>query len=72
MWAKEFDSSNKNRGYDELEFLIIVKEYVSINSGNANWHKSLSSKQDEVFRGWGQESPDSKNARMEAFFSDMC
>lgn len=46
-WKEEFQKAHKNKGYDEIEFLIIVKGYIIISSGHFNFsvHGNTTSKQ---------------------------
>jgi hypothetical protein len=67
-WEDEYRKSNKNRGYDSKEFLIIVKDFISINSGHFNFCGGATAAQR---RSLGVD-PAAAQAKMDSFFSDMC
>ena len=56
-WSEEFEKSHKNRHYDEIEFLIIVKGYISIHSGYARYCGIPTKKQIKVFVDAGEKNP---------------
>lgn len=65
-WYKEFKKSNKNKKYDEAEFLIIVKGFISINSGHFNFASRATYKQ-KIALGC---DPYEEEIKMDMFFSD--
>jgi len=67
-YREEFAKSNKNRGYDAKEFLIISKKFISINQGHFNFSGNATNKQ----RATLGCDPCSEEGKMDAFFSDMC
>lgn len=69
-WLGQWKASNKNRGYDYKEFLIIVKGYLSINSGYCNYNSRGQISRAQI-RVLGCD-PSYEEFKMDCFFSDMC
>lgn len=66
VWKEEFILSNKNKGYDEAEFLIIVKGFISINSGHFNFSRPATYSQERALGC----NPFCQKIKRDMFFSD--
>jgi hypothetical protein len=65
-WEEEFNKANANKNYDAREFLIIVKDFISINSGRFNFCGSATTKQKKALG----VDPAQAKFKMDCFFSD--